>query len=152
MEESAFHVDFMAKRMPIGSLNLCCSDFVHLLLYSADTQNPSVDRCEVTKVHTLCRYMMSWATVIQQAVTMKKNKHVVKGGHYTGTGQLYTKRLSLLQFVYVSVRGLELRNTFSVIIWDMIFNEDQYTLNVTEGVRDVAIFNLVDQLKITNVT
>ena len=54
--------------------------------------------------------------------------------------------------MYVSVRGLELRNTFSVIIWDMIFNEDQYILNVTEGVRDVAIFNLVDQLKITNVT
>ena len=77
---------------------------------------------------------------------------MVKGGHYTDTGQLYTKRLSLLQFVYVSVRGLELRNTFSVIIWDMIFNEDQYILNVTEGVRDVAIFNLVDQLKITNVT
>ena len=60
--------------------------------------------------------------------------------------------LSLVQFVYVSVRGLALRNTFTIIIWDMIFNEDQYTVDVPEGVRDTQIFNLVDELKITNVT
>ena len=58
----------------------------------------------------------------------------------------------LVQFVYVSVRGLALRNTFTIIIWDMIFNEDQYTVDVPEGVRDTQIFNLVDELKITNVT
>lgn len=40
VKESALQVVFMAKRMPIGSLNLCCSDFVHLLLYSADTRIP----------------------------------------------------------------------------------------------------------------
>lgn len=56
------------------------------------------------------------------------------------------------QFVYWSVRGLHIHNQFSVIIWDMIFQEDSYTVYVLEGVSGLAVFNLNDALKMTNVT
>ena len=76
----------------------------------------------------------------------------VKGGRKARPSATLLLFPCLVQFVYVSVRGLASRNTFTIIIWDMIFNEDQYTVEVMEGVRDTQIFNLVGELKITNVT
>ena len=43
---------------------------------------------------------------------------------------------------------MELKNLFSVIIWDVIFNEEFYIVNAFEGVIDVTIFNLNDELSI----
>ena len=60
--------------------------------------------------------------------------------------------LSPPQFVYVSVRGVQLHNTFSVIIWDMIFHEEMYTVYVPEGVGNYDVFDLDDALRETNVT
>ena len=59
---------------------------------------------------------------------------------------------TITQFVYVSVRGHASRNHFSVIIWDMIFEEDLYTVPVSEGVSDLDVFDLNDALRMTNVT
>ena len=56
------------------------------------------------------------------------------------------------QFVYWSVRGLHIHNQFSVIIWDMIFQEDSFTVYVLEGVSGLTVFNLNDALRMTNVT
>ena len=59
---------------------------------------------------------------------------------------------SLPQFVYVSVRGLNLHNKFSVIIWDMIFGQDLYIVRVPEGAANPAVFELLSVLLPTNVT
>ena len=43
---------------------------------------------------------------------------------------------------------MELKNLFSVIIWDVIFNEEFYVVDALEGVVDVTLFNLNDELSI----
>ena len=53
VEESALQVVFMAKRMPIGSLNLCCRDFVrcyytvqiHRIPVLIDVKSPKYTHC-----------------------------------------------------------------------------------------------------------
>ena len=65
---------------------------------------------------------------------------------------LHTHTHTLTQFVYVSVRGHASRNHFSVIIWDMIFEEDLYAVPVSEGVSDLDVFDLNNALRMTNVT
>lgn len=55
---------------------------------------------------------------------------------------------TIKKIIYISIRGVELKNLFSVIIWDVIFNEEYYVVNAFEGVIDVTIFNLNDQLSI----
>ena len=56
-----------------------------------------------------------------------------------------------LQFVYVSVRGRRPRNEFSIVIWDMIFQQDEYTITVLDAgdTTGQPIINLVDQIRDT---
>lgn len=54
--------------------------------------------------------------------------------------------------MYVSVLGLTLYNTFTVIIWDMIFEEDLVTVYVPEGVLVSNVFDLTSTLLTTNIT
>jgi hypothetical protein len=53
--------------------------------------------------------------------------------------------------VYVSVRGRNRRNEFSIIIWDMIFQQDEYTVTVLLNNGDTTgqLINLVDQIRET---
>lgn len=55
------------------------------------------------------------------------------------------------QFIYWSVKGIDSRNLFSVIIWDMIFTEDEYTITIATGMAGAVVFNLNDALRTTNV-
>ncbi len=66
-------------------------------------------------------------------------------------GILNNNTLSL-QFIYWSVKGVDPRNVFSVIIWDMIFPEDSYTVAIAAGVGGATVFNLNNALRVTNVT
>ena len=65
---------------------------------------------------------------------------------------MYIHTHSHTQFVYVSVRGRAPRNHFSVIVWDMIFEEDLYTVPVPEGVSGLEVFDLNNALRMTNVS
>jgi hypothetical protein len=53
------------------------------------------------------------------------------------------------RFVYVSVRGRRPQNEFSVVIWDMIFQQDEYTVTVLDDgdTTGQPIINLVDQIR-----
>ncbi len=63
-----------------------------------------------------------------------------------------TPHLHALQFVYVSVRGIELQNVFSIIIWDMIFEDDLLIVHVPDDASPIyQILDLNDHLKMTNV-
>lgn len=58
-----------------------------------------------------------------------------------------------VQLVYVSVRGVQAENVFSIIIWDMIFEEDTLTVHVRDDATpSTEILDLTDHLKMTNVT
>ncbi len=60
--------------------------------------------------------------------------------------------LFLFQFIYVAVRGRSLHSRFSVIIWDMVFQQDEYEVRVTEGVTNLDLFDLSSILLTNNVT
>ena len=55
-----------------------------------------------------------------------------------------------IQVIYVSVRGVEHVNVFSIIIWDRIFNEEEYTLYVPEGVEGYLVIDLSAEISIPN--
>ena len=55
-----------------------------------------------------------------------------------------------MQVIYVSVRGVEHVNVFSIIIWDRIFNEEEYTLYVPEGVEGYLVIDLSAEISIPN--
>ena len=45
-----------------------------------------------------------------------------------------------------------MRNRFSVVIWDMIFGEDEYNVTVPEGATEPVLFDLMAVLQDTNAT
>ena len=57
-----------------------------------------------------------------------------------------------LQFVYVSVLGRKPRNEFSIVIWDMIFQQDEYTITILDGgdTTGQEIINLANEIGMTN--
>ena len=55
-----------------------------------------------------------------------------------------------MQIIYVSVRGREHVNVFSVIIWDRIFNEEEYTVYVPEGIEGYTVIDLLAEISIPN--
>ncbi len=59
----------------------------------------------------------------------------------------------LFQNIYVAIRGVAVHNRFSVIIWDMIFTEDEYNISIFAGVPEMQnIFNLTSVLQPNNAT
>ena len=54
------------------------------------------------------------------------------------------------QVIYIGVQGKLLKNLFTVIIWDRVFNEESYTTMVIEGVADRFVFNLNSEVSIPN--
>ena len=59
----------------------------------------------------------------------------------------------LSQLVYVSVRGVQRHNTFTIVIWDLIFEQDEYALELVEGRGNGTVFlRLQEQLRTNNVT
>ena len=85
-------------------------------------------------------------------LTLTSHTHSPSHTHLHILTHTHTFTHTITQFVYVSVRGHASRNHFSVIIWDMIFEEDLYTVPVSEGVSDLDVFDLNDALRMTNVT
>ena len=55
--------------------------------------------------------------------------------------------------MYVSVLGKHSKNEFTIVIWDNIFNQDEYNIPIPEG--DTAgqeIINLMDEIGMTDAT
>lgn len=38
---------------------------------------------------------------------------------------------------------------FTVIIWDMLFHQEEYTINVPEGISNEHVFNLTSEISVT---
>nr|ABX90059.1 hedgling [Amphimedon queenslandica] len=53
------------------------------------------------------------------------------------------------KFIYISIRGIRVKNMFTVIIWDMLFNQEVYSINVPEGIPNQHIFNLTSEISVT---
>lgn len=58
----------------------------------------------------------------------------------------------LLQNVYISIRGITIINRFRMVVWSMLFSEDEYSVEVQSGdpantkVIDLDIVNATDSL------
>lgn len=62
-------------------------------------------------------------------------------------------RALLPQLVYVSVRGVQRHNTFTIVIWDLVFEQEEYALQVVEGRGNgTVLLRLQEQLRTDNVT
>ncbi len=52
----------------------------------------------------------------------------------------------------MSVRGRSAHSRFSVVIWDMVFQQDEFEVRVPEGIVNPDLINLSDLLLTSNVT